>query len=326
MKSDLIIRADGSNEIGLGHLVRCLSLSAILKNQFRIRFVCRQIPQKIESELVQQGFLLHRIDFEEQFFDLLRGRETVVLDGYTFGPDYQKKVRSKAFSLAFIDDLHDREYFADLILNHAPGISKDQYSAQPYTAFALGLDYALLRPPFIHAALESNPREKASPENVLICFGGSDSKNLTLRALNVISDLNQFKKIIIITGSAYQFEKELMQNIKNTKNVEYHHALTGEKMAGVFMKSDVAIVPSSGILFEALATCNIAVSGTYTDNQKEVYAGFKKLNAIIDAGEFAENQIRNAIQLIPSYTVQKKLIDGKSPQRIRKLFDTIKKD
>lgn len=323
MKPDLFIRTDGSSEIGLGHLVRCISLSIYLSDPFNITFVCREIPQKIEDELSQEGIALVKIDEEREFFDLLESNSTVVLDGYSFDTVYQKKVKESGCKLACIDDLHDKEFYADLIINHSPGISKDQYSAQPATKYALGLDYVLLRPPFLKAALNQNLREQNKRETLLVCFGGSDSENLTVRTLNVVLDFNQFKKIIIITGSAYKFNDELLKTIKGREKVLHYHALDGEEMAAAFIESDVAIVPSSGILFEALATGNIAISGTYTNNQKEVYRGFKKLNAIIDAGNFSEEKIRDAIQQISLYTTQQIFIDGKSPGRIRTLFQTI---
>lgn len=326
MKSDLLIRTDGSNETGLGHLVRCISLSTILSDLFNVTFVCREIPTQMKDELDQQGISLYEIDSEEEFFNQLSPDQTAVLDGYTFDTAYQKKIKEKGCTLACIDDLHDKKFYADLILNHAPGIKKSDYYAQPYTKFGLGLDYALLRPPFLHAAANLQPRQKKSLENILICFGGSDSKNLTVRALNVVLDFNQFKKITIITGSAYSFEDELLQTINNHKKVAHYHALNGSEMAAIFLESGVAVVPSSGILFEALATGNITISGTYTNNQKEVYAGFKKLNAIIDAGNFSEQEIREAIHQMGTQEMQQKFIDGKSPDRIRTLFHLIKRD
>lgn len=326
MKSDLFIRTDGSTEMGLGHLVRCISLSHILSNQFNITFMCKQIPDHVAHELAEIGITLRKIDHEKEFFNQLTDNVAVVLDGYSFDADYQKKVKQNSNFFAFIDDLHDREFYADLIINHAPGIKKEQYSAQPYTEFALGPDYALLRLPFLEAALQTESVNKEKAETLLICFGGSDSENLTLRALKVVSGFNQFKKIIIITGSAYRFEDELLREIDDDSIVEYHHALSGEEMAGAFLRSDVAIVPSSGILFEALATGNIAISGTYTDNQKEVYSGFKSLGAIIDAGGFEESEIREAIENIQTFKAPKAVIDGKSPERIRALFKNFKRD
>lgn len=326
MKSDLFIRADGSTQTGLGHLVRCISLGNILDDQFNISFVCREIPLQMEDELVQQGISLIKIDREEMFLNRIHPKCTVVLDGYSFDSAYQQKVKNLGCTLAFVDDLHDREFFADLILNHAPGIKKSDYKAQTYTKFGLGPEFALLRPPFLEAARSVDERARNNIEHILICFGGSDSENLTIRALNVVLNFNQFKKITIITGSAYNYADELLRTIKNQKKVVHHHALSGEKMAAAFLESDVAIVPSSGILFEALATGNISISGTYTDNQKEVYAGFKELNAVIDAGEFSEDQMSRAIQEVGKKKLTKGIIDGNSPHRIRTLFKTIQRD
>ncbi|MDX1641315.1 MAG: UDP-2,4-diacetamido-2,4,6-trideoxy-beta-L-altropyranose hydrolase [Balneolaceae bacterium] len=326
MKSDLFIRADGSSEMGLGHLVRCTSLSIILKDQFRITFVCKKIPQQIEAELKQRGLSIVKIDQEEEFFDRLTSEDTVVLDGYFFDTAYQKKIKELGSSLVFIDDLHDREFYADLIINHAPGISKEDYSAQPYTRYALGLDYVLLRPPFLEAARSAKEKNRNLLNTILICFGGSDIKNLTIRAAKVALDFNQFKKIIIITGSAYKYQNELLQVIQHEEKIVHYHALSGKKMATVFQESDVAIVPSSGILFEALATGNITISGTYIDNQQKMYSGFKELNAIVDAGEFSAQEIRNAMQQIEPNKKPKSYIDGKSPERIRSLFKSLKKD
>lgn len=326
MKSDLFIRTDGSTQTGLGHLVRCISLSNILEDQFTITFVCREINRQIEDELDQLEISLIKIDDEEKFFDYLHPDCTVVLDGYSFDSVYQREIKNRGCALACIDDLHDREFFADLIINHAPGIKQDDYKAQPYTHFGLGPDFVLLRPPFLEAASQVNLRTRNKHEHILICFGGSDSENLTVRALNVVFNFNQFKKITIITGSAYNYADELLRTIENQKRVMHYHALNGGEMAAAFLESDIAIVPSSGILFEALATGNIAISGTYVNNQKEVYAGFKELNAIIDAGEFGEDEIHGAIQQIGDKKLNKEVIDGKSPDRIRTLFQTIKRD
>lgn len=326
MKSDLFIRTDGSTEIGLGHLVRCISLSSILSGLFNITFVCRKIPPQMEPELANHGISLIKIDQEQEFFNLLTKHATVVVDGYSFDTVYQKKIKQKGSVLVSVDDLHNMEFYSDLIINHAPGINEDDYSAQKYTRYALGLDYALLRPPFFEAALNTQLPDKKNLDIIVICFGGSDSKNLTSQVLKVVSDFTQKKKIIIITGSAYRFETQLLKQINSYQNIEYHHSLSGEEMATIFMKSGVAIVPSSGILFEALATGNVVISGMYTNNQKEVYSGFKKLNAIIDAGEFSRQEISGAIQQIGSFRNQQKFIDGKSPERIRNLFKMIRRD
>ena len=320
MKRDLFIRTDGSAQIGLGHVVRSMSLASYLRDVYHITFVFRQIPQKLQDEIESGGFALRKIESEEAFLSQLSHGHIVVLDGYRFDTEYQKRVKEKGPLLICTDDLHDQYFHADLVINHAPGITAENYRAEPTTQFALGPDYTLLRPPFIRAAASQQKSKKKQVKNLLICFGGSDSPNLTQRSLKVARDFDPFEKIFIITGSAYLHENQLIREISGDERVEYHRSLNGSEMAELFLRSDVAIIPASGILFEALATGSVAVSGMYADNQKEVYSGFKALDAIVDAGRFEEAEIRNALNQDWYSIEQPEIIDGKSPERLRSAF------
>lgn len=320
MKHDLFIRADGSTEIGLGHLVRCISLAQILKDDYNIEFFCKELPEKIEEELKNESLRFSKIKSESSFFTRLKQTSTVVLDGYHFGLKYQKRIRESVSKLVIIDDIHDRQFSADLIINHAPGIDEGDYSAGRDTLFALGPDYALLRSSFLQVAKKDlKARDNSS---VLICFGGSDVKNLTQSVFEIILDFDQFKKINIVTGSAYKFHNQLLKRVSKESRVGYHHAIDEEMMLELMLNSGIAFVPCSGILFEALACGNICISGVYNDNQEEVYEGFKNLNAIIDSGTFKKEQIEQSIKKIDDFKI-KKVIDGKSPERIKTLFKTL---
>ena len=321
MTSEVFIRADGNHEIGLGHLIRCMALANMLKIDFDITFISREIPGKIKEELSENSIRLEEITSENEFLKMLHsGRDIVVLDGYQFDKEYQEKIKKKDCALVCIDDIHDREFAADLIINHAPGVTQSDYSAKKDTDFALGPDYALLRPSFLNYASQST--SKSDTGTVLICFGGSDSKNLTITAVKEALNFDPFKKIIIITGSAYEQQSDLLSLIKGKEQIEYYHAVDEKQMFRLMKESDTAIVPASGILFEVLATGNTAISGMYTENQKKVYSGFKELNAIVDAGTFRPDEITRALDKSGSYK-KKKIIDGKSPKRIINLFKNL---
>jgi UDP-2,4-diacetamido-2,4,6-trideoxy-beta-L-altropyranose hydrolase len=317
MKNDLLIRADGSTEIGLGHLVRCMSLAQILEEDYNIEFVCKQIPEKIEHELKKETFRLNKIEDDSSFLDSLNSEITVVLDGYHFDLQYQKKIKQSGSKLVIIDDLHSHKFHADLIINHAPGVTENDYSAEPYTKFALGPDYALLRSSFLQVAKKD--RKARDNSSIFICFGGSDVKNLTQSVYEVVCNFDQFKKINIVTGSAYKFHNQILKHVSKDDKVKYHHAIDEEMMLELMLTSGIAFVPCSGILFEALASGNICISGIYNDNQQEVYKGFKSLNAIIDSGTFKKEQIEQSIKQINDFQI-KKVIDGKSPERFKTLF------
>ncbi|MEX2601274.1 MAG: UDP-2,4-diacetamido-2,4,6-trideoxy-beta-L-altropyranose hydrolase [Balneolaceae bacterium] len=319
MTRNLYIRADGGWEIGLGHLVRMSALAEMVKDQFTVSFVCREIPGEMAEELNEQGFRLIGIEEEEEFLNRLKTNDLVVADGYHFDVEYQQSIRSAGVPLVCIDDGCERNFCADLIINHTPGVTDSNYRTEPWTRFALGPDYALLRPAFLKQAMRDRRIDAVS--SALVCFGGSDTKNLTEQTLKVLLDFKEVQKISIIAGSSYKHEESLLAMIDSVQKrvVNYHRALDEHQMLEQMLQADVAIVPASGILFEVIAAGCIPVSGTYTENQKGNYEGFREMDAIVDAGTFQPDELKRALKQIQTFT-PKKPIDGKSNQRIQKLL------
>jgi spore coat polysaccharide biosynthesis predicted glycosyltransferase SpsG len=285
----------------------------MLKWEYDITFVCNTIPDYIASQITIDGFKLFPIENESEFFQIISNRDIIVLDGYNFDLSYQKAVKKLCFKLVCIDDLHEQKFVADLIINHAPGVSELDYKATLSTRFALGLDYALLRPVFLSQALIR--REIQQISTVLICFGGADEINLTQQIVSDVLPLNQFKEIIVITGTAYMHLNELKKVINGSEIISHIHQANESEMLSSMLKADIAIVPASGILVEVLAVGCIALSGYYINNQMNIYNGYKKLDAIVDAGDFKNCDI-SSILANTSNLKQKHIIDGKSGIRI----------
>jgi UDP-2,4-diacetamido-2,4,6-trideoxy-beta-L-altropyranose hydrolase len=319
MQKQVFIRVDGSQQIGLGHLVRCIALAQMLKGEFEIYFVSREVPEKMIKEIEQSGFGFEMIEAEESFFSILSGKEIVVLDNYFFETGYQKKIKDKGCQLVCIDDLHDKEFYADLIINQVPGTKNSFYKAQCYTQFALGPDYVLLRTPFLKEAKKQRTISKI--EVLLICFGGADSKNLTKQTLQLVLAEQSFEKIIVITGIAYNNLSELQPVIKSDSRVHHYHSVDENKMLDLLAMSDLAIVPASGILLETIAVGCKVISGIYVDNQKFVFEEYKKAGFFESAEDFSKRYLSIAIEKIFSNSrTYHKIIDGKSGQRILKCF------
>ena len=315
MKPEIYIRADGSSKIGLGHIVRCTALAHMLKEHFKITFISKEIPEQNKADLKKAGFEFMIINTEEDFLKILDSDKIVVLDGYDFDTDYQKKIKSKGCKLACIDDLHDKEFFADLIINHAPGVKPEDYKAQFYTQFALGLDYALLRPAFLNQAKKE--RKIESVEKVLICFGGADFKNLTESTLQTVLQFKEFKNIVVVTGTSYTYLESLDKILKSDIRIEHFHSISEEKMLTLLTDADLAIVPTSGILFETLAAGCKIVSGMYVENQQILFEQFKVLKAFESAEYFGSGDLQVAISKVLKNTLyQTKLIDGQSGKQI----------
>jgi len=295
--------------------VRTLAFAQMLISEYELVFVCRYVPSSYINEISNIGFGLILIDVEDDFFRYLTIDCIVVMDGYSFDFDYQRKVKSLVQKLIFIDDLHQMKYSADLIINHAPGVKISDYNALNSTEYALGLNYVLLRPAFLKQAQQK--REIKEIQSVMICFGGGDYKNLTLTTLKAIIPFGQFTEINVVTGAVYEQSQSLQSLILNDKRIKHFHSLNECEMLSIMVKSDLAIVPSSGILLEALASGAIVISGMYAENQRIFYEKFLQSGAFLNAYNFAANNISKVVRkALNNFSKTKKLIDGESSIRI----------
>jgi len=316
------IRADGSSLKGLGHLVRCKALADMLSDEFEIVFFCKEIPLFIENEFRKYGYLIINLETENDFFGLIKEDDVVVLDGYEFNIYYQKKVKAKGSKLVFIDDLHNKKFYCDLIINHAPSVNILDYKVLSQSEYALGPDFALLRKPFLEAARKK--RKVDSIKRLFICFGGSDPLNFTHKALKAAIEFIEFTHITVIAGPGYKMIDSLLE-IKNTDlRVIIIKNATENEMYDFMTKADLAIVPSSGILYEVLAVGCLVISGFFVDNQKKIYDGFYELGAIIPADNFTnlKYQIQSAFSLENRFD-NSQVIDGFSNLRILDRFKSL---
>lgn len=270
-------------------------------------------------------------DHFSEFLDLINGDEIVVLDNYFFSTDYQEKIRSKGSKLVCIDDMHDKRYVADVVINHAPGLCENDFDKEAYTKLFLGPEYTLVRQVFREHKIKVQ-KVKSKPENLMILFGGADFYNLSLRYLKKFHDMESFSKIHVITGDGYRYKDELVHFTRNTgtKNIIHHHSISAAEIIKIAAISDLALVPASTVLFELLTLRLPVISGYYIENQRKIFEGFADLDVIFKAYDLNdESNVDCALADISINSIntlldkQKQVIDNKSAIRINDIFCTL---
>ena len=293
-KRKVYFRADAGYGIGYGHFIRTLALADMLRNEFEcIFFTSSPSAYQIgEMERVCKYISLNENTKFEDFLTYLKGEEIVVLDNYFYTTEYQKRIKNKGCKLVCIDDLHDKHYVADLIINQGIGYTPEDYSCEIYTKFAFGLKYSLLRKPFLEACNKIHYNKGFSVEGlkVLVAFGGSDFLNLTKSTIDIIKDKDNINKIIAIIGDSYDDS-----NLINNHKVTYLKNLSASKIAELFLNVDIAILPASTMMNEALACGTTIIGGYYIDNQEYDYYMFLKEKLILGVGDFTDT---NAFHLV----------------------------
>jgi UDP-2,4-diacetamido-2,4,6-trideoxy-beta-L-altropyranose hydrolase len=332
--SKIIFRADGSADIGFGHIYRLLSLAQMLYKNFDCIFVSHEAQEFLIKELNEIGVSFVKVESIQYQFpderkagdevafdmkDILKGEEIIVLDGYWFGKQYQQAVKSKGCTVVYIDDLIEEGAIADIVINHSLGVSISEYKKiAPSTSIYTGSQYSLIQVPEKFRHQQTN---KDIYSQLLISMGGADPLNFTCKILNEYPDfICRFKKVIIVAGDSYKHLHQLKTIINDFSNVQLLQAVPKHDLLAIMQASTAAILSSSTIAVEyahvggALAVVQTAV------NQKYLYKGLIENEVAFPVEKIAsasENEIAR-IQLN-----QKKIFDGRSDERFVKLFNEL---
>jgi UDP-2,4-diacetamido-2,4,6-trideoxy-beta-L-altropyranose hydrolase len=336
MKKNIIIRADGGTSIGMGHVVRCLALAEMLKDDFVITFVI-QSPADAVLKVIHQTtkLVLHLPEtdnFEQDaihFSEFLKGDEIVVLDGYNFKTEYQSVIKKKGCKLVAIDDLHDWQQLADVIINHADGADKKDYSAEAYTRFCLGLDYILLRKEFLNTPFREEKIKTVS--RFFISMGAADEHNNTSKFAEALLQIDEVKEVHLMLSTINPHIEYIKETLFKDLRVHTHFNLSAKEIVDLLKKIDVVICPASSISLESCAVGVGLISGYTAENQLGNLNGLAKHKTLINFGDInslSVMDIKNKImKLIPYPTVfnelinnQIRMIDRKSPERLLDVF------
>ena len=284
-KRKIFFRADAGLEIGYGHYIRSLALADMLKQDFDCTMFTQMPTDYQLREVLSVCPIVPLSDTDvkfDEFLDKLHGDEIVVMDNYFFTTDYQRAIKAKGCKLVCIDDMHDKHYVADVIINH--GVDDALlFDVEPTTKLCLGYGYALLRKPF----LETHNDIYRVKGIVVVCFGGSDPHNLTKRYVEHLIMSQGVSHIVAVVGDGYRFKDEL----SNLPNVEIRSCLSAEAMANLFCSAEAVVCSASTTAYEALA-CGVKVyAGWYVDNQKDFYQHLCASKAIVPLGNLLENKL-----------------------------------
>lgn len=335
----VFFRADGNAKMGLGHVFRSLALVQMLNEDFECYFIIQNPLEALAQNIIKVCKSIIRLEASDDIEkeaegmveNILNPDDIVVLDGYHFRTNYQKIIRDKGCKLVCIDDIHNYHFVADAVINHAPGLNPEDYSVEAYTRLCFGLDFTLLRAPFLEAAKKE--REISAIASLFICFGGSDFKNITLKVLkSVIEKPDLFKSINIVLGGAFSHQEEIDRLIRENPKlpVNLYRNLSAKEMVDLMQACQLAIVPASSILYEVIAVKMPVISGFYVDNQVDVYKGFKKLGLIYGINDFSTfDHYIELIEIIQSddpkeiMSNQKKHLSGAAREHFLDLFKSL---
>ncbi|MBC7447033.1 MAG: UDP-2,4-diacetamido-2,4,6-trideoxy-beta-L-altropyranose hydrolase [Hymenobacteraceae bacterium] len=285
MKPRLILRADGNEQIGLGHVMRLVALARLLGSAAESWFCIRLPTPAVVARLEAAGLRVVRIPESIELADepawLATALPTnpdesepypvIILDGYHFDVAYQRELSAAGWPLIHIDDLRQGFQWADVLLNHAGNVTPTDYTAVPATTFGLGPAWALLQPEF--QALAQHRVSSKVPINAprwFLNMGGADPCNHTLHLLGEVRTRYPQLPLEVVTGAAYPHDRAMLQATGGAFTT-VHHDLPTPALAALLTQCTGFICPPSGISYECAAASGLLLLYPTAENQRGLY-------------------------------------------------------
>jgi len=296
---DLLVRADASSRIGVGHVMRCLALGQAWRELGGgVHFVCADLPESVRDRLLEEGFAVTKIHAQAgDERDVTSTREIarrtqpawIVLDGYGFNSFYQQAVRADNSRLFMIDDYaHLDRYTPDLLLNQNLFVEETLYRDRAsHTRLLLGSGFALLRREFTGRVGQS-PEIALVASKILVTLGGSDPDNVTLRVIRALSlvDVPNLEAVVVVGGGNPNYERLL----EATTDVPYQLRLERNTphMPELMACADVAISAGGSTCWELACMGLPHLMLVLAENQRPIAEALAREDRDLNLGWFHE--------------------------------------
>lgn len=340
-----IIRADGNSVIGMGHVMRCLSIADALKQQgAQPIFVtaCEECIPMIE----QRGFQARLLttDYKDmisempQLVEILAEdseeikKHVILVDSYQVSEAYYRELGKLGFTACLEDMGHP--YPVDLLVNYniygenlASKYEADSKNMPKKTL--LGVSYMPLRQEFLKD-IDYSLNEKVT--NVMITTGGSDpffaAKAFTNSFLADKTLQGENIQYHIISGPFNSHAEELRMVYEDAANVVIHENV--KSMKEIMRQCDVVLTATGSTIYEVSALGVPMLVFYFAENQRQGAEEIERKTSVINCGDFSkepEEVVARAVKTLQRCALdksyrellnqeEKKLVDGKGASRI----------
>lgn len=209
----------------------------------------------------------------------------LIIDHYAVDYVWHRALKDCYKKIMVIDDLANREYQCDLLLDQTYGRKSDDYQGlvSDKCRLLLGSEYALLRPEFVEWRQYSLKRRiKPKFKNLLITMGGVDSDNVTgqiLTALKTCILSNEMESTILMGANAPYLDD--IKKLAKTMPFKTCVKVNIENMAEVMAKSDIAIGAAGATTWERCCMGLPSIQVVLAENQKFIAESIAAANSAV---------------------------------------------
>ena len=325
-------RTDASLDIGIGHVMRCLTLAEALRSHgANCHFICREHPGHLLDHIRKRGFAvsgLHSCKPDEHPLDetgeppahahwlgcdwQTDARQTgdilaelqpdwLVVDHYALDTRWEETLKVYYKKLLVIDDLADRPHACDVLLDQNWFATKtaSRYNGltPPHCFKLLGPQHALLQPEYAQLRALMPPRD-GIVRRVLVFLGGSDPTNQTAVVLNALMQ-SDFEHLVVdvVIGVNHPDPQGIAAMVAARPATCLHQNLPS--LAGLMARADLMIGAGGATSWERMSLGLPSIVISIAENQTPMSLALMKAGYISFVGEMGvlkAGDIANAVR------------------------------
>jgi UDP-2,4-diacetamido-2,4,6-trideoxy-beta-L-altropyranose hydrolase len=340
----LLIRAEASNSIGTGHVMRMLALAQAWMDlhrgeNIRVTFAGQALPEALVKRINDDGMDVWKLNAKpgcaDDAAELVtrfradgKGPAWIAADGYYFSVEFQRVLRQSGLNVLVMDDNGEiGQYDCDLILNQNIMANRAMYASRnPDAEMLLGTHYSLLRREFRKADLSSGTH-KGDIQNIIITLGGSDTSVMVAAIVDALNGIPSPLSIRCIMGSLAAGSTQVDAMASGSKHrVE---VLTNVRDMTLQMKwAQLSINAAGSTTWELCAMGVPMILVVLADNQREIAVRLDQMGCARSAGDWGgsattDRIVRCVKELIPDVDQRREmitrargLVDGKGAERV----------
>lgn len=268
----ILFRADANSSIGMGHIMRCLSIAdamaatsnstIIPRGKQDIKYVLadNSISQLIRSR-GYEPIVLHTdyrvMDSEIEKWTELQDSidaDLLIIDSYFVTDHYLTYLREEVGRVCYIDDVLSFPYPTDILINYNAYANLTDYQAlyqgrEDMPEFLLGVEYAPLRSSFIGV---ERREQREEVKDVLLSTGGSDELHIALSFVKYLCDQQPDGRTYhILLGAMNQDKPAIREMAEKMDRIELHENVVD--MKSLICSMDLIISAAGSTLYEICA-------------------------------------------------------------------------
>jgi len=265
----ILVRVDGSERIGLGHVYNMLTLLNYFQND-EILVVMNSKKILGENKFKMHGYKLQKFTTKKQLEKIIDNfkPDIFINDILDTKKDYIINLKKKYFVINF-EDLGKGSHHAHLVFN--PIYQSKIKNSKKF----FGSEYACVRDEF---RILKSKIPKKNITKILITFGGTDPYNITTKILGFIKKLPLQKyEIIVILGLGNSHKNKINVIQSKMTKINYQIKIINDSnlMAKHIRDSDFVISGNGRTVFE-IASLNVPMI-TISANKREESHQFSSL-------------------------------------------------